>query len=580
MWFINFYSTYCSHCHQLAPTWRKFAREIEGTIRIGAVNCAEDVHLCQSQRVNAYPSLVFYPTGEFYQGHREVEYLTDFVMQRLQSEVLHLDRGNIDSLSKEFEPYNKRAWVIDFCDEMEACMSSINRRKLAAMLDKLANVGTIDCISRKKLCTRLGHSEGTYYYPAGQIDEENGRALESLDPQEIVAKVISFLPNLEAVEDNELEQLFGPEAAQQPIAVWFVPNGKAAESRPEYKKLPTMIDDIRIVYADCAEFTEICAQHLDVSKLPQFVVFKTSGGYEIDYVNKPGLYDVVAFIREAAVSPLHVLDDVAYNSAINSGELWIVDYFAPWCPPCLKLIGEYRRLHAHIAEDSNMANLKVGTIDCQKYAQICSHNGVQSYPTSVLYTPEGKTHRIVGYHHQQQIIEFVDNALNPSVQELNEIDFETYVLNKRDDETWIVDFFAPWCGPCQQLAPEYQRAARSLKSHKEDKIIMASVDCQAHPQLCKSQKVNSYPTIRLYPAKGGKQKRSNSYDYPNHMWRNSDSIQRWVFGLLPSNVVTLGNDFWTTVLDSDTPWMVDFFAPWCGHCIQFAPTYERLAKVL
>ena len=151
------------------------------------------------------------------------------------------------------------------------------------MLDKLANVGTIDCISRKKLCTRLGHSEGTYYYPAGQIDEENGRALESLDPQEIVAKVISFLPNLEAVEDNELEQLFGPEAAQQPIAVWFVPNGKAAESRPEYKKLPTMIDDIRIVYADCAEFTEICAQHLDVSKLPQFVVFKTSGGYEIDY---------------------------------------------------------------------------------------------------------------------------------------------------------------------------------------------------------------------------------------------------------------------------------------------------------
>lgn len=80
--------------------WRKFAREMEGTIRIGAVNCAEDPMLCQSQRVNAYPSLVMYPSvckfdykkaknfqGEFFQGLREVEHLTDFVMQRMKSEV-------------------------------------------------------------------------------------------------------------------------------------------------------------------------------------------------------------------------------------------------------------------------------------------------------------------------------------------------------------------------------------------------------------------------------------------------------------------------------------------------------------
>lgn len=34
---------------------------MHGIIRIGAVNCAEDPHLCQSQSVNSYPSLLLYP---------------------------------------------------------------------------------------------------------------------------------------------------------------------------------------------------------------------------------------------------------------------------------------------------------------------------------------------------------------------------------------------------------------------------------------------------------------------------------------------------------------------------------------
>lgn len=56
-------------------------------------------------------------------------------------------------------------------------------------------------------------------------------------------------------------------------------------------------------------------------------------------------------------------------------------------------------------------------------------------------------------------------------------------------------------------------------------------------------------------------------------------MYRWLTEYLPSKVKTLGNDFFNRVLDDKIPWLVDFYAPWCGHCIQFAPVFETVAEV-
>ena len=47
------------------------------------------------------------------------------------------------------------------------------------------------------------------------------------------------------------------------------------------------------------------------------------------------------------------------------------------------------------------------------------------------------------------------------VVELTESNFEALVLNS--DDMWLVEFFAPWCGHCKNLEPEWKKAAYELK---------------------------------------------------------------------------------------------------------------------
>jgi protein disulfide-isomerase A6 len=56
-------------------------------------------------------------------------------------------------------------------------------------------------------------------------------------------------------------------------------------------------------------------------------------------------------------------------------------------------------------------------------------------------------------------------ALYPSssdVVELTPSNFDKLVL--KSDGIWIVEFFAPWCGHCKSLVPEYLKAAKALKA--------------------------------------------------------------------------------------------------------------------
>ncbi|CAG2107549.1 unnamed protein product [Medioppia subpectinata] len=182
------------------------------------------------------------------------------------------------------------------------------------------------------------------------------------------------------------------------------------------------------------------------------------------------------------------------------------------------------------------------------------------------------------------------------VIELTPTNFESKVTDS--DDIWIVEFFAPWCGHCKSLVPEYTKAANALKGV----VKVGAVDADAHNSLGSRFGVKGFPTIKIF---GANKKTPVDYSGPRSSGGLIDAAFKELRKVVDSragggssgggssggsggkrggdkkDVIELTDaNFEEKVLKSDDLWLVEFFAPWCGHCKNLEPIWAEAATEL
>ncbi len=76
--------------------------------------------------------------------------------------------------------------------------------------------------------------------------------------------------------------------------------------------------------------------------------------------------------------------------------------------------------------------------------------------------------------------------------ELNATNFKTHI--EKNDIPVVVDFWAPWCGPCLMMAPQFEEAAK----HFPLKVRFAKINSDNYPEIAGMFGIRGIPTLILF----------------------------------------------------------------------------------
>ena len=253
------------------------AKQLDGVVNIGAVNCMDDWMLCNEQQIHSFPSLILFPQKIRFEPEKTLDNLLKFVMPFTKGKVQNVN--DLSTLLSKQSKNQRLPWLIMYCfksssddsddhDELNYelnCLDDSVQQKLSIMLNKLVYVGSLTCTSKNdnnKLCSILKPKKSSpivFYYDLQSSNDLQSKDVNELygltqkseniitsDYKQIAKLVLSYLPDIPQLDEEKFKTILDNlkdinDKTEKPWLIQFV-NGYLPNAEDvDLKKLPSLL---------------------------------------------------------------------------------------------------------------------------------------------------------------------------------------------------------------------------------------------------------------------------------------------------------------------------------------------------
>ncbi|KAL3836941.1 hypothetical protein ACJMK2_022344, partial [Sinanodonta woodiana] len=292
-----------------------------------------------------------------------------------------------------------------------------------------------------------------------------------------------------------------------------------------------------------------------------------------------------------AENVVHVDSEQSFNKLLKREKNPVLAmFYAPWCGFCKKLKPDFAAAATEMKGKAALVGLDV---EKPHLMNLRAEYNITGFPT-LYYFKEGRVqYRYGGENNKDGIVNWLNDPKPPEEpkKEKEWADDETDVVHLHDDDfddfinthnSVMVMFYAPWCGHCKSMKPEYEAAAAAIKAGNID-AVLAAVDATKEKRLGTEYKIQGFPTVKYFKdgAFAWDFNERTADKFLEHMKNPTEppppppTEAKWEE--VESDVVHLTDENFKNILKKKKHALVMFYAPWCGHCKKAKPEYMQAA---